>query len=105
VSVIVTVTVAGNPGLLEAHAEAHPEAMRAIADRAARHGVIAHRFYGADGRIMLIDEWPDEQSFQAFFAEGGPEIETIMAAAAISSEPEVAFWRKLETRDEIGWDA
>ena len=104
-SVIVTVTVVGNPGLLEAHAAAHPEAMRAIADRAIGHGVIAHRFYGSDGRIMVVDEWPDEQSFQTFFAESIPEIGTIMEAAGITAEPEVVFWRKLDTDDEIGWGA
>ena len=31
--------------------------------------MIAHRFYGSDdGQIMVIDEWPDAESFNAFFA-------------------------------------
>ncbi|MEA2419537.1 MAG: hypothetical protein QOE60_1743, partial [Thermoleophilaceae bacterium] len=68
------------------------------------HGVIAHRFYGSDGRIMVIDEWPDEQSFQAFFQESGEQIQAMMAASGVTSEPEVTFWRKLETHDEVGWE-
>ena len=104
-SVIVTVTVVGNPGLLEAHADAHPEDMHAVRDRAIEHGVIAHRFYGSHGRIMVTDEWPDEQSFERFRDEANPEIEAILGAAGISSEPEIVLWRQLDTHDEIGWDA
>jgi quinol monooxygenase YgiN len=104
-SVIVTVAANGDPAQLEAHAAANPDAMRAILDRASEHGLIAHRFYGSDGRIMVIDEWPDEQSFQTFFAAAADEIQAMMGAAGVTSEPEVTFWRKLETHDEVGWDA
>jgi heme-degrading monooxygenase HmoA len=80
--------------------------MQGVLDRATQHGLIAHRFYGADdGRIMVIDEWPDAESFQAFFAEAAPQVQEIMAAADASSEPDVTFWRKLETGDELGWNA
>jgi hypothetical protein len=27
-----------------------------------------------------------------------------MQAAGVSAEPQVRFWRKLETHDEVGWD-
>jgi quinol monooxygenase YgiN len=104
-SVIVTLDIDGDPAQLEAHAAAKPEAMRAIADRATGHGLIAHRFYGSDGRIIVIDEWPDEQSFQAFFSEAAGDIEPLMNAAGVTSEPRVTSWRKLETHDEVGWDA
>jgi hypothetical protein len=26
------------------------------------------------------------------------------AASGVTSEPEVTFWRKLETGDDVGWD-
>jgi hypothetical protein len=104
-SVLVTVMVNGDPAQLEAHAAANPDAMRAIADRGVRHGVIAHRFYGSEGRIMAVDEWPDEQSFQTFFEEAAPEIQAVTQAAGVTSEPEVTFWRKLETHDEVGWES
>ena len=106
VSVIITLRAKGDPKELERHASAGPDAMRAIADRAKRHGLIAHRFYGSeDGQIMVIDEWPDPESFQAFFSEAQPEIEPMMRAAGVTTEPEVTIWRKLETHDEVGWDA
>jgi hypothetical protein len=33
-----------------------------------------------------------------------PRIEPIMQAAGVTSEPEVVFWRKLETDDDYGWE-
>jgi hypothetical protein len=42
------------------------------------HGLIAHRWYGADGEFMAIDEWPDAESFQAFFDEAQPDIGPVM---------------------------
>jgi quinol monooxygenase YgiN len=104
-SVIVTVTVRGDAATLEAYAAANSDALKAVVDRAVQHGLIAHRFYGADdGRIMVIDEWPDAESFQAFFSEAAPQIQPIMEGAGATSEPEVTFWRKLDTGDEYGWD-
>jgi hypothetical protein len=52
----------------------------------------------------VVDEWPDEQSFRSFFSAAAGDIEPMMGAAGVTSEPEVTFWRKLETNDEVGWD-
>ena len=105
-SVIMTLRVHGDPKELEQRAAANPDAIRAISDRAKAHGLIAHRFYGSeDGEIMVVDEWPDPESFQSFFAEARSEIEPMMRDVGATSEPEVTFWRKLESHDEVGWDA
>ena len=105
-SVIMTFRAKGDPKKLEEQAAANPEGMRDIAERAKQHGVIAHRFYGSDdGEIMVVDEWPDPQSFQAFFEENRSEIEPMMREVGVTSEPDVTFWRKLETHDDVGWGA
>ncbi len=104
-SVIMTLRMKGDPGGLERYAAENPDAMRWIVDHAREHGLIAHRFYGTDdGQIMVVDEWPDAQSFQNFFADTQPQIQPIMRAAGVASEPEVVFWRKLDARDDFGWD-
>jgi hypothetical protein len=54
---------------------------------------------------MVVDEWPDEQSFQSFFQENGARIGSMMEAAGVTSEPQPKIWRKLETYDEYGWGA
>lgn len=106
-SVIMTFRAQGDPAELERRAAGNPDGMRAIADRAEEHGLIAHRFYGSvdGGRIMVVDEWPDPESFQRFWESMRAEIEPMMREVGVTGEPEVTFWRKLETHDEVGWDA
>jgi hypothetical protein len=29
----------------------------------------------------------------------------MMREVGVSGEPEITFWRKLDTRDDVGWDA
>ena len=78
--------------------------MTAIVDEAKQAGVIAHRFYGSeDGQIMVIDEWPDGQSFHSFFEATSDRIGPLMQEVGAQGEPDVTVWRKLETHDDVGW--
>ena len=104
-SVIMTLWVQGDPKRVEEFGRSNAEEMQSILESAKGHGLIAHRFYGNSdgGQIMVIDEWPDEQSFQSFFQENQPRIQPIMEAAGAQGEPGVNFWHKLDTGDEYGW--
>jgi hypothetical protein len=105
-SVLMTLIVNGDPKKLEEHAASDPDSIQAILESAKTHGLIAHRFYGSeDGKIMVVDEWPDEQSFQSFFEENGGRIGPLMQAAGVTSEPQPRFWRRLESHDAYGWGA
>jgi len=104
-SVIVTVWFQGDPEKLEQHAAENQGALQAISERAKEAGVIAHRFYGSDGQVMVIDEWPDKESFQSFFQSIQEDIAPIMQAVGAQGEPGVNFWRKLDTHDEVGWSS
>jgi quinol monooxygenase YgiN len=89
-SVIMTLRVSGDPQAVERMAKEDPERIQKIMESAHSHGLIAHRFYGSEGKIMVIDEWPDPQSFHAFFKESEPLIGPMMQAVA-TSEPEIVF--------------
>ena len=103
-SVIMTLRMKADGRRLEEVAAENPDRLRSIADKARDAGVIAHRFYGSDdGQVMVIDEWPDAQSFQGFFEATASEIQPLMQDAGVQGEPEVTFWHKLETHDEVGW--
>ncbi len=103
-SVIMTLRAQGDPEELERRAAENPDRMREIADRAKEHGLIAHRFYGTeDGQLLIVDEWPDPDSFQSFWESMGSEIEPLMREVGVTAEPEIIFWRKLESHDEVGW--
>jgi hypothetical protein len=99
-----TMFLQGDAAELERLAGENPDAIRSISDRARGHGLIAHRFYGSDGQIMVVDEWPDEQSFQRFFEEARADIEPMLGRVGAHGEPRIVFWHKLETHDEVGWD-
>ena len=104
-SVIMTAWVKGDPEKLEQWAAANQETMQQMLSSAKEHGLIAHRFYGADGQIIVIDEWPDAESFQRFYEANGAQIGPMFEAAGAQDEPGVTFWRTLETHDAHGWDA
>src|SRR5690348_9377569 len=104
-SVLVTLWFQADPDELERVASQDPDAIRAIAEQAKAHGLIAHRFYGSEGQIMVIDEWPDRESFERFFEDQRSNIEPLMQAVGVRSEPGINFWRELETHDAVGWGA
>ena len=105
-SVIVTLRMKADSSRLEEIAAQDPERVKSIASRAQEAGVIAHRFYGSDdGQIMVIDEWPDAQSFHGFFEAQASQIQPLMQDAGVQGPPEVTVWEKLETGDDIGWGA
>jgi heme-degrading monooxygenase HmoA len=105
-SVIVTVWFMGDPERVEQLAtKDRKEDIEAIAERAKDAGVIAHRFYGSEDQVMVIDEWPDEESFQRFFDAEQGTIGPMLAEAGVTSQPQVRFWRVLDTPDKVGWGA
>ena len=103
--VIMVQEVAADPNGLEQFAAANQETVRAILEAAKKHGLTAHRFYGSeDGKkVLIVDEWPDRESFESF-AEEQAQIEPMFkAASGTASEP--TYWRELTTHDAYGWGA
>ena len=105
-SVIVTIQIKADGHKLEEWATTNLQTMKGIVGKAEAHGMIAHRFYSdGDGGVMVLDEWPDAESFQTFFHGSMDEIGPMIAAAGGQGEPEVSFWHELETHDKHGWGA
>jgi heme-degrading monooxygenase HmoA len=104
-SVIMTMRVKGDRQKIEQAAQGDPDRMQGILEQAKQNGLIAHRFYANDsGDIMVIDEWPDPDSFQRFFQGAQDQIGPFMGEAGVAEEPQPEFWHKLDTRDEYGWE-
>jgi hypothetical protein len=100
-SVIVILRIPGNPANLESYA-AGPggDVMRRVAEAGKAAGAIRHSFGGGDGEILVVDEWPDAQSFEAFFA-GQSDIADIMRDGGAQGPPAISFYRKLDTPDQF----
>lgn len=101
-TVLVTLRMAADGTQIEKHAAEDAGIYAEVIEVAKRHGLGAHRFYATDTEVQVVDKWPSEEAFHAFFAEAGPNIEQIMAHAGVNGEPEVRFWRELEIGDEVG---
>src|SRR4051794_12527516 len=105
-SVIMVLTTNGDGSKLEEFAAADPDRMEQIRNKAVERGLIAHRFFTDDnGHVLVVDEWPDKESFQKFFAETQDEIGSMLAPAELEPVGEPQFLRVLESHDKYGWDA
>ena len=104
-SVIVALRLKGDPAKFEEYAKAHPE-IAEIKDDGVARGVIAHRFFGSlDGsEVIVVDEWPDAESFKTFFEKNQPRVQELMTGAGVEPAGEPEFWRVLDTPDKHGWD-
>jgi heme-degrading monooxygenase HmoA len=100
-SVLMTLRVAGDPSRAEQMASDQAETIKGVSEKARASGCLSHRFYGSDdGQILVVDEWESPEAFQQFF-ESTPEIPAMMADMGVTSEPDVTFWRQLDTNDDF----
>jgi hypothetical protein len=104
-SVYVTIRVTVDPAVFERQAAAHAEAIGRIMEVAKGKGLIAHRWVRGDGEVMAVDEWPDAESFQAFFDAAQSDIGPLMEAAGVAAPPDVTVWRPVDIDDTFGWGA
>jgi heme-degrading monooxygenase HmoA len=79
-----------------------PDRLQKISERGKQAGAIHHRFYASEAgdEVLVVDEWPDAESFQRFFA-ASPDIGEMMGEAGVRNEPKPVFWRELDTPDEF----
>jgi hypothetical protein len=99
-SVVMMLRVKGDPDALERYAQENGEQLQRIAEDGKSKGALHHVFAGGDGEIIVLDQWPDEASFQSFF-DGQDEIPQVMQGAGAEGEPEVSFFRILDTPDKF----
>jgi hypothetical protein len=98
-----TMVLDGDGANLERFAAENPDQIKAIRDHAVEHGLIGHRFYASEGQIMVVDEWPDAESFLSFFGHVEGEVAAMMEAVGVTGRPQPMFWRELESHDKYGW--
>jgi quinol monooxygenase YgiN len=101
VSVVVTIKFPVSAETLEKVVLDNTATMAAISEDGRRHGTIHHQFVqDPDGSAVVVDEWPDEESFQRFFDEQ-QDIRTIMAQAGVTEPPQVRVYQVLDTPDRF----
>lgn len=98
-SYLMVMRVNVNPDDFERVAGENADSMRGISQRGKDLGAIHHAFYAGDGEILVVDEWDSPESFQKFFEAEQPNIGPLMQAAGAQSEPQISFYRKVESAD------
>ena len=88
-----------SPDDFERVAQENADSMRDISERSKGVGAIHHAFYAGDGEMLVVDEWDSPDSFQKFFESEQPNIGPLMEAAGVQSEPQISFYRKLDSVD------
>lgn len=64
------------------------------------HGLLTHRFIGGDNGILVIDQWPTQQAFEAFFNQNNADIRQMLAPVMpAGGQPEITVYTNLQTRD------
>jgi len=97
-TVLVTVRVVGDAKALEAMDQS---VLEGISARGKEMGAIAHHFYGNGTEVLVVDVWPDAESFHAFF-DANTEIPGVMANAGVTDQPTIEFWEPLNVTDGFG---
>lgn len=97
-SVLVTLRVVADAKAVEATDQA---VLDTIVERAKSMGCTGHRFYGNGTEVLVVDVWPDPETFQTFF-DTSPEIPDLMHAAGVTTQPTIEFWQALDVDDVIG---
>jgi heme-degrading monooxygenase HmoA len=92
-----------DPARFEQVVNADPDRVTRIAEKGRQAGAIHHRFYANDdgGEVLVVDEWPDAESFLKFFESTQEEIGPLMAEAGMTERPQPVFWRELDTPDKF----
>ena len=99
-SVYMSLRVKADPDKLEVYAKEHQDLLRAITDDAKSKGCIHHTFAAEDGDVIVMDEWESREGFEKFF-NGNEDVARVMGEMGVQSEPEIHFYRPLDTGDQF----
>jgi hypothetical protein len=101
-SVIMGLRLSAERSRFEEMVKNNSERMVTVAERCKEYGAIHHSFYASEAgdEILVVDEWPDAESFQQLFSSS-PEIPGFMAEAGVTSEPQPVFWHELDTPEKF----
>jgi hypothetical protein len=79
----------------------HEDTFTAVSLEGKAAGAVHHCFLeSSDGTLIVLDEWPSEEAFLAFF-NGQKDIPELMAEAGMGGPPSTTSYRILDTTDRF----
>jgi hypothetical protein len=76
-------------------ARAHSDIPEEITAHGKTLGQIGHRILLGEKELVVIDEWPNEESFHTFFSEA-PRMQEFLSGAGLSSDPVISIHHAVE---------
>jgi hypothetical protein len=73
---------------------------QAIASTAKKAGATQHRWGFGEDHVVIIDEWPDAETFNSFFSSQA-KIADLMSAAGVQGPPEFTILEARQGPDEF----
>ena len=101
-SVMMGLRIPVDPKRFQEVANGNQERLMGISERAKQLGAISHAFYASEAgdEVLVVDVWPDSESYQQFFSNS-PDIAEMMGEAGVTSEPRPVFWHEMDTPDKF----
>lgn len=84
-----------DPGRALEWVRSHPDIPEEITLYGKTLGQIGHRFLLAEKELIVIDEWPNEESFHTFFSNA-PRMQEFIAGAGLPSDPVISIHQAAE---------
>ncbi len=69
--------------------------MEKVTEASKKAGAVHHQMATGDGELIVIDEWPSAEAFEAFFT-GDPDIPGISERAGAQVPPTVSVYQSFE---------
>ena len=91
VSIVVVVRMKADPSKVAALLAQRSDELEQVTADAKAAGGLSHRFLARDGEVLILDEWPDAPSFQAFFGTN-KTITQLMMEAGVTERPTMEFY-------------
>jgi quinol monooxygenase YgiN len=98
-AVVVIARMKLDPASLEEAFTANRSVFEAVSADAKKAGATRHQFVAGDGEVVIIDEWPDAQSFQQFFAD--PRIAELMQQTGVAGPPDISIYTAMDSPDRF----
>jgi heme-degrading monooxygenase HmoA len=99
-SVVIIAKLHVDPAKLEELFMSRKDVFQSVSERGKSAGAVHHQFLAGDGEVLIVDEWPTAEAFNAFFSSQ-PEIEGLMAEGGVQGPPEVSVYQVMESPDRF----
>ena len=84
-----------DPGKAIEWVRSHPDIPEEITTFGKSLGQIGHRILLAEKELVVIDEWPNEESFRTFFSEA-PRMDEFLSGAGLTSDLVISVYEAIE---------